>query len=237
MATAPLKPVPVTISNLTATGFRATVTPPNNGGSAIDGYAIWISSTNDYNTATTYILTNPVTNVMNFTGLVQGRRYYVWGQARNGIAPFWGPLSDSVSAIPSTVPSAPKPVSYSNIQQRSVHAEFTATGTSNGGQAVTEWQLAYSQTNNISTATIIPFAYKADLTNLVAAGTYYFWGRGKNPIGYGAWSAVTSVTLRAGAKVNVAGTWKRALPYVRVGGVWKLAKPWVKQAGVWKEVL
>jgi hypothetical protein len=43
------------------------------------------------------------------------------------------------------------------------------------------------------------------------------------------------LVLIAGARVLVAGQWKRAVPYVKTDGTWKVAEPWVKNAGVWKK--
>ena len=65
--------------------------------------------------------------------------------------------------------------------------------------------------------------------------TYYFWGRGRNSIGWGSWSERRSVVLVAGARVLVGFVWQRAVPYVRVGGIWKVSQPFVKDAGVWKK--
>jgi hypothetical protein len=115
-----------------------------------------------------------------------------------------------------------------------VHAKFT--GNYNGGSGVLENRIGYG------TSTTAPQyyanGYDVDITaNLAPGVTNYFWSQQRNTYGWSALSARSSVKLPAGARVNVGGIWKDAVPYVRDGGVWKPAEPYVKDLGVWMKPL
>ena len=129
------------------------------------------------------------------------------------------------------IPDAPNPVTLSANKQTSIYGVF-AGGASDGGAGVDIWQISYGLDPVTPTNTFD--SYVGTLTPLLPGRTYYFWARGHNRIGWSPYSERTSSRTIAGARVNVAGVWKEAIPYVRDGGVWKLAEGWAKIAGLWK---
>lgn len=165
-------------------------------------------------------------------GLDNRYTWYFWARGRNDIG--WSGWSGRAQARPWTVPDPPTIVTVSAITQRSLHTSFS--GNWDGGTGVDNWQLAYGQDpNNPQVFLDSQNNGLTDLTNLDPGKTYYFWARGHNAVGWGGWSPKAVATLIAGARINDAGVWQRAVPYVNVGGVWQLARPWIKDAGVWKE--
>lgn len=132
----------------------------------------------------------------------------------------------------SRIPDAPSKPSFSDVKQRSLVASFTPNGT--GGLPLIQYQLAYGLTGAANDTTITS-AETQPVTGLFPGRTYYFRARARNSVGWGPWSAISSVSTMAGVRVNVGGVYKRAIPYVRVAGVWKRAMTYGKIAGIWKE--
>lgn len=164
-------------------------------------------------------------------GFTTGQRVYFWARTRNAVG--WSNWSNRVEASTWRVPDPPNPVVISNVTQISVSTAFS--GGWDGGIANVETQLGYGKNpngpENFAGGTI----GQNNLENLDPGRTYYFWGRYRNPVGWGPWSQRTQINLIAGAQVLVGTTWRRAVPYVRVAGVWRVARPWVKDEGTWKE--
>lgn len=147
-----------------------------------------------------------------------------------GTQGFGGPTTFSQSIVRATVPAAPNKPILSNVTVNSVQLSWTPNG--NGGSTITEYQIGYGTASSGPTSFVIansPYT----LTNLSTGTVYYFWVRAKNALGWSAWSAVSSVRTYLGAYVNVAGTWKIAVPYVNVGGVWKQAQ-WEVIRIIWR---
>lgn len=167
-------------------------------------------------------------------GFYSGQRIYFWARTRNALG--WSDFSNRGEGVTWQVPPAPNPAPFYDVKQTSVGVDFEFIGRSND-PANEEWQFKYGrdETGAIIDGTVNVNEAVEYLYNLDPGKTYYFWGRSRNSVGWGPWSSAASVvTLIAGARVLVVGTWKRAIPYVRVGGVWKVAEPWVKDAGIWK---
>jgi len=132
----------------------------------------------------------------------------------------------------SRLPEAPTKPTFSNIHLVSVVADFTPNG--DGGSPITAYQLGYGLTSSADTTTISATPPQM-VSGLLPGKRYYFRARAQNAIGWSPWSAISSVMTLAGARVNVGGVWKQAVPWVRTGGVWKVARPWIRVAGEWKE--
>lgn len=222
-STVPPAPDAVVLTNVTHNSLHAEFTGNGNGGLPITEWQI------GYGTSPTTAQFTRTGFDVDITGLATDTIYYFWARGANALG--WGPWGPRSAVRTDSVPPAPQAVVLTNIKQNSLHAEFVSNG--NGGATVVEWQIGYGLSSTAPTATISSF--DTDITNLDPGKTYYFWARGRNAVGWSAYSPRSQATLIAGAMVNVGGVWKRAVPYVRVAGVWKLARPWVRSAGVWKE--
>lgn len=89
-----------------------------------------------------------------------------------------------------SVPGAPSGVSFSGVTGNSVYATFS--GGSDGGSAITGWQLGYSSDPN-GPQVIVASNGASGIGGLGAGTVYYFWARGANALGWGPWGPVTSV--------------------------------------------
>lgn len=143
-------------------------------------------------------------------------------------------IGTGVRSLPSLgrVPDAPTPIGLDNITQTSMRYRFS--GNYDGGSPIREWQVGYGLDPNGSQFTVGSNG-TTGIGGLAPGKTWYFWSRGRNDLGWGAWSARSSARTTAGARIKSNGVWKEAIPYVKVNGVWKITQPYVKKAGVWKQ--
>lgn len=151
-----------------------------------------------------------------------------------GTTGFGGPTTFNQAISRATVPAAPSTPTFNTVQPTSLNVLWTPN--SNGGAAITNYEIAYGPTTTPTifvTSTTSPKA----ITGLTPGTTYYFKVRAQNSVGWSAYSTQSSVMTIAGVRVKVAGVWKIAVPYVKVAGVWKLARPYVRVGGVWKETI
>jgi hypothetical protein len=218
----PPAPSAVTLSNITNNSMRTYFHGNGTGTAAFLRWELGYS-TNIYPTT---VKTSPGT--LDVTGLTPATTYYFYARCINIAGP--SPWSARSSAATLDVPAMPNPVDLTNATQTSVYAWFTRNG--DGGSPVLEWQLGYGL--DPVTPTQAFAGYYGTMTGMVPGETYYFWGRVRNTFGWSPYSGRTTVTLLAGAWVDVAGVKTRAVPYVRDAGVWKVAEGWVKIAGMWK---
>lgn len=227
MATVPTKPYLKSATALSTTTIRVIFYGISDGGSPILQWQIGYGSN-----ATTpqHLVTSDGDTVVG--GFFSGQRVYFWARGRNAIG--WGPWSNRGQATTWTVPGAPPLVALSEKTQTSVLVDMSDA--SNGGTPILERQIGYGKNLTVPEFFASPPSHGiVRLIDLTPGGTYYFWARTRNAVGWGPWSVRTQTNLVAGARVRHAGLWKRAVPYVRVNGVWKVARPWVKRAGTWKD--
>lgn len=108
-----------------------------------------------------------------------------------GTSGFGGPTVFTVHINRQTVPPAPNPVTFSQVGSTSLTASFTSNG--DGQSQIFEWQIGYGTDPNVS-----QFSNSSGLTAAISGLTpgtlYYFWSRGRNALGWGPWSARSSVT-------------------------------------------
>lgn len=96
------------------------------------------------------------------------------------------PTHDFIQHISrSTVPGAPQIYATYATSATNIHVDFT--GTTDGGSPVLEWQIGYGGNPNG------PEFYTAsdghsDIGPLLPGSRVYFWARGRNAIGWSAWS-------------------------------------------------
>jgi hypothetical protein len=131
-----------------------------------------------------------------------------------------------------TVPDAPTPLGVDQREMTSLRYRFSGNG--NGGAPILEWQALYQEGNGPQ----IPLGWQTGtlvLPNLKPATNYNFWSRGRNSVGWGPWSGISSGRTLAGARVKSGGSWREAVPYVKQNGAWKLAQPYSKVNGIWRK--
>jgi len=196
------------------------------GGSAILGWEIGYGSSS---AGPSYTVSSGGNTVVG--GFSPGQRVYFWARGLNSLG--WSAWSNRGEATTWRIPDPPSPVAFNFITQTSVTTQFVDGY--NGGTAILERQLGYGLSSVSPDVTVNSPSGINVLTGLVPGGTYHFWGRERNSVGWGPWSVRSSTNLIAGARVLVGTEWKRAVPYVRVSGVWLIARPWVRSEGVWKE--
>lgn len=143
-----------------------------------------------------------------------------------------GPTEFWLNISRATVPAAPTPLTLAKIGHTTM--EYRFQGNSNGGAPILEWQIGYGRS-----PTNVQFTKSSSGTSMIEGLTlgdrWYFWARGRNAVGWGPWSTRMDARTLAGARINVLGTWKEAVPMVRVAGVWRQAIPFLNVAGSWKD--
>lgn len=231
-STVPQPPTLRSVTPISTTAFHVYFTGNSDGGSPVIEWQIGYGSSGGGPTA----LVGWSDGTTDVGGFTSGQRVYFWARGRN--ARGWSGWSNRIEATTWQVPAAPGQAIFWNVTQTGVGVGYNFTSRSND-PPILEKQFRYGRD---ATGAVIdgivninePAEY---IFNLQPGGTYYFWARARNSVGWGPWSASTKLILIAGARVLVSGQWKRAVPYVNVGGVWKVAEPWIKNAGVWKKTL
>lgn len=85
----------------------------------------------------------------------------------------------------STVPAPPTMISATPISTTAIHVVFV--GNYDGGSPVLEWQIGYGQSPNGPVYTI-PSDGTTDVIGFTTGAHWYFWARGRNALGWSAWS-------------------------------------------------
>ena len=224
-STVPGAPTVPVVTNVTDTTAYATFSNSNNGGEPFLEHQVGYSKT-IYVVDGTIVTSDGSTTV---TGLTPGTLYWFWARSRN--VKGWGPWSGRSSITTLKTPDAPTVPLLAAVRMTSVDVAFSGNG--DGGSPILEYQIGYGTSSASPTNTVSATSPKT-VTGLSPGTTYYFRTRARNSVGWGPWSAASTIKTLAGAYVKVGATWQLAVPYVRVGGVWKLAEPWVRSVGTWK---
>lgn len=132
-----------------------------------------------------------------------------------------------------TVPQAPTPLGVDSNEMTSLRYRFSGNG--DGGSPVIEYQALWQEGNGPQIEIGWQNSGVVQMNGLRPATNYNFWSRGRNAIGWGPWSGISSGRTRAGARVKQNGVWKEAVPYVKHNGAWKLAQPYSKVNGIWRK--
>lgn len=224
------------ITGRTSVSISVDVNNNGTGGDPIDGARVgWGTSSVAPQYYTTLSMPSGSGTI---AGLKPGTTYYLWGQLHNSLG--WGARSVRAAVTTWSVPGAPSAPVLTNVKQTSLTATFK-DGTT-GGTSILERQIGYG-TDPATPSVLVPSNGVSNLTGIPGGVTLYFRARTRNQVGWSAWSAASSVRLRAGAWVTVvtigAGTTRvsvrPAIIYVKHLGVWKLATPFVRIKGLWKE--
>lgn len=202
------------------------------GGAAIDARYIRVHAA-PYIEITPYSVASDGDDIVG--GLDPGHEYRFSAYTHNAA----GYSNDSPYATRRTFiePYPPDPVSVTRVDQTSADVSWVQT-TAPFSPDRSSQEILYNTSDTPVGGTTVVLGSEVTsttLTGLTPNTKYYIFVRGVSSFGNGPWSSSINTTTLAGAWVNVAGVWKRAVPYVRVSGVWKVARPWVKVLGVWKE--
>lgn len=228
-STVPQPPTLFSVTPVSASAFKVVFGGNSDGGSPVIEWQVGYGSSSSGPSSTA-----PSDGDDNITGFSSGQKVYFWARGRNALG--WSGWSNRGEGTTWQVPQAPLGPTYYNVSQKSVGVGYVFPVILNNPPHL-EKQIRYGRdiTAGVIDGTITVDQDVEYLYNLVPGGTYYFWARARNTIGWGPWSASSKLILIAGSRVMVSGQWVRAVPYVNVGGVWKVAEPWVKDVGVWKK--
>jgi titin len=169
--------------------------PANDGGAAITGYAISYTITSGVNagqTATDTVGVEAGTQYVITSAQVNGTEYSATVAAINSVGT--GPATSPVTASTADVPGAPSwmSASASMSSQGAIEVAFLAP-MSNGGSAVTMYQLEYDTGEYFSTASSVSFPDTTyTLTGLTGGQAYYLRIRAQNAAGSGEWATFGS---------------------------------------------
>ncbi len=168
-------------------------TPASNGGSAITTYSVYRGTS-----AGTETLLAILGTVLSYedSGLTNGQPYYYRVSANNSVGE--GPLSNEISVMPATVPSAPN-----SLAATAASGEITLTWsapTSNGGTSIT----GYNMYRGTSTGTELLLKNVGVVLAYTDAGlangqTYYYEVAAVNAVGEGPKSKEATATPTASA--------------------------------------
>lgn len=202
-------------------------TPASNGGAAIDSYAVRYSTVNNASTGTTLwgVGYSPVT----VNGLANNTTYYIWIFPHNSQG--YGQESAVMTVVVPDVPGTPAAPTLAYDIPSTVTATFVAP--SNGGSAIIEHEIQWSENAAFSPATSV-ISTSPKVFSISPGRTYWYRVRSRNAQGWGPYSAAANVFTYAGPRIWYGGVWRDTVCYVKYGGVWRVAIPYIKRNGVWK---
>lgn len=232
----PKVPAQMTVPSRTFTApttVRVSYTAPNNNGSAILEYIVQADDNVSFSSPSTASAGTAL--FKDVVGLTIGKTWWFRVRARNavGTQPLYSSATTyAVPDVPGDVPAPTLVYTPPTVMDIS----WTAPA-SDGGAAVTGYDLQYSDTPDFSGTVLtksVGNVLTTQVTDLVVGKTWYFQVRAKNTQGVANWSASGLYLVVCGPRIRVASIWKNTVAYVRMGGVWKVAIPYVKVAGTWK---
>lgn len=113
--------------------------------------------------------------------------------------------------------------------------QYQFSGTDNGGSAIIEWQIEYSTTSNFAagTVTAVTSSGTSVLTGLASGTQYWVRARGRNALGWGAYSDVATATTLASVKVSNGTSWVTPTVQVSNGTQWRSPSVFYSKSGAW----
>lgn len=188
-ASAPAKPNPpiLTVRGSTVIELDLGADGSNNG-AAIDSRQYAGNSGNAV-PASNY---KAAVNNYQWTGLNPGTKYYFWERTHN--AKGYSPWSNVATATTWNVPAAPAAPTISNVADTTLDVSYAAPA--NNGQTIDQYEVGYGLDPNGADRVSVASDRADTLTGLTPGATYYIWARAHNSIGWSAWSAKSTVTMK-----------------------------------------
>ena len=169
----------------------AWTAPLTNGGSPINGYRIYRSTTSG---SETLLATVGLVSTYTDTAVSNGTTYFYQVAAANAVG--IGPRSSEISAKPATVPTVPRSVSAARNPTKGVTLTWVAPASS-GGSAVTGYRIYRSTVSNAETFFVAVGTVTSYVDTATNAGTRYFYKvSAVNAVGEGPLSGQTSAIAR-----------------------------------------
>jgi hypothetical protein len=192
--TAPTAPRSLTAHRGDRTVRLTWLAPSTNGGAPITDYIVQRSADNGrtWRTVNDGVSTAHIVTV---SGLTNGHRYRFRVAAVNEVGR--GPWSAAVSAVPATVPGAPRRLT-ATAAYRAVKLTWLSPR-SNGGAPITDYIVQRSVDNGRTWRTVpdgVSIRRAATVNGLRSGKRYTFRVSAKNPVGRGAMSAPVSMVPR-----------------------------------------
>lgn len=217
---APQAPTMVSLSEVTATSFKAVFSGNDNGGSAITGWQLQVATDAAFTQNVEVFNSNGTSTV---TNRQPGTRYWARARGVNGIgAGNWSSSLDVTTL--GAPPAAPTGLLLITIPADRIDVDWVAPGDS-GGKPITGYDVQRAR-DAAFTQSVVTANTPGDVTELAVTGlepgiTYWFRVRAKNADALGAWSNGVSAMIPAGGKVWTGSTWKAAVWRVWTGSLWK----------------
>jgi hypothetical protein len=188
--------------------------PSSNGGAKINTYRVQ-RATSAKGPWTT--IAKPTVRRYRATGLSNGTRYYFRVAAHNAAG--WGTPSKVVSAVPRTVPTAPR--SPTATPGNTIAKLAWLRPASNGGATIDRYRVQRATSTAGPWTTIAKPTTRSHTAGGLANGTrYYFRLAAHNAAGWGQWSTIASVTPRTVPSAPLGLWWHYDKPSDSVTWYW-----------------
>jgi hypothetical protein len=188
--TAPSAPRSPTATSRNTVVRLAWLRPSSNGGAAVNKYRVQRATSTSGPWQT---IAKPTVRRYRAVGLTNGKKYFFRVAAHNPAG--WGVYSKVVSAVPRTVPTAPR--SPTATPGNTTVKLAWAAPSSTGGAAVNKYAVQRSTTDTSGwTAVAQPTTRSYTGGGLTNGKNYCFRVRAHNAAGWGPWTTIVSATPR-----------------------------------------
>ncbi len=143
----------------------------------------------------------------------------------------WTPRIPRPPGAPFSYPNAA--TALTEITATSMRYQFS--GTTDGGSAITGWEIDYSTTSNFAAGTVQTVASNGltTVTGLIPGTQYWFRARGRNATGWGAYGDTATATTLPSVKVSNGSSWLAPQVLMSNGTVWTSPQAFVSVGGAW----
>lgn len=135
-----------------------------------------------------------------------------------------------------TVPGAPAMLEATPQAGGKILIRFSGAG-DDGGEPVQQWQIELATNSAFSAGNQYVNSSGTTTFQGVPGTKYWIRARGRNDVGWSAFSGALTATAKSGGKVSVAGTWRTAVWKVSVAGVHRDAIVRASVGGTWRDAI